>query len=223
LRRDGAITGRLARLLLQLLPLYVERRKHVVRPPQIRIGALQTQLRLVPPRMQADDAGCFLQQRAPLGRFGRDHLRDLPLRDESGGPGSGGGIGEQQVHVARADFPPVHSIDRALRAFDPATDEQLLLVAVGRWCRARPVVEFDDHLREVASRPLGAPGEDDVFHLAAAHLLSGGLAHHPAQRFDDIGLAAAIRPDDAGEPRLDQQFGLVDERLEAGDPQLGEL
>ena len=223
LLRDVAIAGRLTRLLLQLLPLHVERREHVVHPPQVRLGALQAQLRLVPPRMQADDAGCFLQQRAPFGRLGGDHLRHLALRDQSGGARAGGGVGEQQVHVARADLAAIEPVDRALRPLDPPADQQLPLVAPGRGCRARAVVEFDDHLGEVASRPFGAAGEDDVVHLAAAHLPGGGLPHHPAQRFDQVGLAAAVRPDDAGETRFDQQFGLVDERLEAGDAQLGEL
>ena len=48
-----------------------------------------------------------------------------------------------------------------------------------------------------------------------AHGLVRGLAHHPAQRFDQIGLAAAVRPDDAGQARLDQEIGRFDKGLEA--------
>ena len=55
-----------------------------------------------------------------------------------------------------------------------------------------------------AGRVAGA-GEDHVVHAGGAHALVRGLAHDPAQRLDEVRLAAAVRPDDAGEPRLDQK------------------
>src|SRR5262249_15466672 len=50
-----------------------------------------------------------------------------------------------------------------------------------------------------------------------------GLAHNPAQRFDQVRLAAAVRPDHAGEPRLDQEIGRLDEGLEAEQAQSREF
>src|SRR6185437_8997353 len=44
-----------------------------------------------------------------------------------------------------------------------------------------------------------------------------------AQRFDEIGLAAAVRTDHAGEAGLDQEIGRFHERLEAEEAQPGEL
>src|SRR5690348_3705643 len=42
-----------------------------------------------------------------------------------------------------------------------------------------------------------------------------GLAHRPAQRLDQIRLAAAVRTDHAGQPRLDHEVGRLDKGLEA--------
>ena len=49
----------------------------------------------------------------------------------------------------------------------------------------------------------------------AAHVLVGIFAHDPAQGFDEIGFPAAVRPDDAGETRLDQEIGRLAKALEA--------
>ena len=58
-------------------------------------------------------------------------------------------------------------------------------------------------------------GEDHVVHAGRAHVLVGAFAHHPAQRLDEVRLAAAIGPDHAGQPALDEEFGRFDERFEA--------
>src|SRR5271165_6342195 len=50
-----------------------------------------------------------------------------------------------------------------------------------------------------------------------------GLAHRPAQRLDQVGFAAAVRPDDAGEARLDHEVGGFNERLESMESKAREL
>ena len=59
-------------------------------------------------------------------------------------------------------------------------------------------------------RCVGA-GEDHVVHAGRAHGLVRAFAHHPAQRLEQVGFAAAIGADHAGQARLDQQFGRLDE------------
>src|SRR3712207_7266595 len=44
--------------------------------------------------------------------------------------------------------------------------------------------------------------------------LGRAFAHHPADRFEEVGLAAAVGSDDPGQPRLDPQLGWLDEALE---------
>ena len=71
----------------------------------------------------------------------------------------------------------------------------------------------------VARRPRFRSREDQVVHLPAAHGAGGGRPHSPAQGFEQVGLAAAIGADDAGQPRLNPQVGGIDEALEARKPQ----
>src|SRR5262249_14715395 len=56
--------------------------------------------------------------------------------------------------------------------------------------------------------------EDHVEHLLAAQALGGLLAQHPADRIDDVALAAAVRPDDGGDPAVEVELGLVGEAFE---------
>ena len=62
---------------------------------------------------------------------------------------------------------------------------------------------------------LRGAGEDHVVHAAGPHGLGGVGAHHPAQRLQQVRLAAAVRPDDAGDAGLDPELGRIDEGLEA--------
>ena len=68
--------------------------------------------------------------------------------------------------------------------------------------------------RPSGGRPDGA-GEDDVLHLAAAQALGALLAHDPGEGVDDVGLARAVGPDDAGDARLEAQRRRGREGLEA--------
>jgi hypothetical protein len=85
------------------------------------------------------------------------------------------------------------------------------------------VFEGQHDLGNVARRPRAGAGEDDVLHLAAAHLLGRGLAHHPLHGFDEVRLAAAVGTDDAGHAGLDGELRRIDEGLEAGEPEFVEL
>ena len=81
--------------------------------------------------------------------------------------------------------------------------------------RAVAVVDGERHLGPAQRRAGGGAGEDDVFHLAAAQGLGPLLAHHPGQGVDDVGLARAVRADDAGDAGLEAEGGRGGERLEA--------
>src|SRR4029079_1431338 len=64
--------------------------------------------------------------------------------------------------------------------------------------------------------------EDHFFHLGAAQQTRALLAEHPANGVGDIGFAAAIRPDDRRDARVEQHLGGVGERFEALQLELGE-
>ena len=212
---DGAVADRLPRLPFERVDLAGELRDDVFQPGEVLLRPAQPQLGLVPPRVQARDAGRLLEHAPALLRLGLDDLADAPLMHHRGRTRAGGGVGEQDVHVARAHLAAVDAVERPGIALDPARDvERLVLVELGGRL-ARAVVDLDRHLGIVASRPVVGAGKDHVVHVGGAQRLVRGLAHHPAQRFHQVGFAAAVGPDHAGEPRLDQEIGRLDEGFEA--------
>ncbi len=213
---DVAVAGRLTGLLLEGLVLDLQGAEHVLQAHQVVLGGAQPQLGLVAPRMEAGDAGCFLEQDAALGRLGGDDVADAALADQSVGPRTGRRVGEQQLHVAGPDLLGIDAVGRAAATLDAAADLELFLAVEGRRCGTVGVVEAEDDLGDVARRTVAGAAEDDVVHAAAAHLLGRGFTHHPAQGFHQVRLAAAVRPDDPGQPLFDQEVCRVDEGLEAG-------
>ena len=182
-------------------------------PRQILLGGLEPQLRLVAARMQPGNPGGLLEHAAALIGPRLDDLADAALMHQSRRARPGGGVGEHHGDIARAHFAAVDAESRALFAHDAARHfERLEFVEVGGRI-ALAVVDRDRDFGVVARRALGIAGEDDVVHLRAAHRLIGGFAHHPAHGFDQIGFAAAVRTDDAGQPGLDLKVGRFDEDL----------
>ena len=134
--------------------------------------------------------------------------------DEGGRTRAGRCVGEHDLHVAGADFAAVDAVGGAGLALDAPGDFDAVGVVESGGRRALRIVDRDRDFGVVARRTAVVAGEDDVIHRRGAHGFVGRLAHHPAQRFDEIGFAAAVRPDDAGQAGFDQEIGRLDERLE---------
>ena len=213
------VAGGLARLALEPAMLLLERADDVFQPVEIGLRSAQPQLRLVAAGVQPGDAGGLFEHPAPLGRLGADQIADLSLVHDRRGAGAGRGVGEQGLHVARARLAAVDAELRAAAALDPARDVDLRPLVIGGRRVAFGVVEGQQHLGHVARRPAGSAREDHLVHLGGPHLPRRGLAHHPAQRLDDIGLAAAIGTDDPGEARIYVEIGRLDEGFEPGEAQ----
>ncbi len=75
------------------------------------------------------------------------------------------------------------------------------------------VVEGDRYFSHAGGREAIAAGEDHVLHLMAAQVAGALLAHGPAQSVDDIGLAAAVRPDDRSDAWIELHGSLLGEGL----------
>ena len=214
-RRDIPVLNGLPRLPLERVNLRSQLFDHILDAQQVRLGRLQPQLRLMPPRMQTGNARSFLQHAPALFGLGLNDLADPALMHQRGRTRAGRGIGEQRHHVACAHFAAVDAVERTLFALDPPRNiDGLVLVELTRRLMLA-VVDPDRDLGRIAAWPVVGARKDHVVHLGRAHGLVRGLAHHPAQRLDQVRLAAAVRPDHAGEPWLDQKIGRFDERLES--------
>ena len=194
-----AVAAGLAGLALQVAELAFELGAQVLGAGQIRLGRAQFQLRLVAARVQTGDIGGFFQNRAAFLRPGTDQSADAALADHGGGARTRRQIGEQGLHVPGPGLPAVDAVGGAAAALDPAADFQFGCSWNGGGARPCGFIEEQRHLGDISRRPAGGAGEDDVLHLAAAQATGAAFAHRPAQRFDDIGLAAPVGSDDAGQ------------------------
>ena len=218
-----AVTHRLARLCFERRGLRGQLSDDILDARQVRLGGFQPQLGLMASRMQAGNARGFLQHAPALLGPRLDDLADAALMHQSGRARTGGRIGKQYADVAGADLAAVDPEGRALFANDAARHfERLGIVESGRRV-AFAVVDLDRDFGVVARRALVVAGEDDVVHFGRAHRLVGGFAHDPAHRLDQIRLAAAVRPDDAGQSGFDDKVGRFDEGFEADQAQPREL
>ena len=117
---DFAEADRLPRLLLQAVDLAGELADHVLDAEQIGFGRLEAEFGLVAAGMQAGDASGVFQHAAALFRLGLNDFADLALVDQRRRTRAGGGIREQDLHVAGAHVAAVDAVDRAGLALDPA-------------------------------------------------------------------------------------------------------
>ncbi len=161
-------------------------------------------------------------RRRELG-LGVDDLADLALAHERGRTGAGRGIGEQQLHVARAHLAAVDAVGGTDLALDPARHLEHVGVVERRRRAAVGIVDEQNHLGGIAHGPVGGAGEDHLVEILGAHRLVRAFAHHEAQRLDQIGLAATVGADDARHARLDLEIGRLDERLEPNQTKTREL
>jgi hypothetical protein len=214
-----AVAVRLARLALEAVDLRVDLLQHILDANEIVLCALQPKLGFVPTRVEAGDARGFLEdQAARLGLSGND-LANLALAHERGRASAGRSVGEQELHIARPHFLAVDAVGRTVVALDPPRDLDRLGIIERGGRAAVGIAEHEPDFGVVARGPSARAREDHVLHAGGAHVLIRTLAHHPAQGFDQVRLAAAIRPDDAGEAGLDLELGAIAEALEAGQAQ----
>ena len=80
--------------------------------------------------------------------------------------------------------------------------------------RAIGIVDRHHDFGVVARRTVAGTGKDHRIHVGGAQRFVRGLAHRPAQRLDQIGFAAAVRSDHAGQAGFDHEVSGFNERLE---------
>ena len=179
---------------------------------QVAVGGVELAERLLLALAVLEDAGGLLDEAAAvLGGRVQDRV-ELALPDDHVHLAADAGVAEQLLHVEEAAAAAVDGVLGAAVAEHRAADRDLGVVDRQR---AVGVVDGELHLGATQRRTAGGAGEDDVLHLAAAQALGALLAHHPGERVDDVGLARAVGPDDAGDAGLELERRGGREGLEA--------
>ena len=182
-------------LALELLQLARDLITHVLQALQILSGIPDAALGLAPALLVNGDPGRFLQITPQILRTGLDEPRDRALLDNGvatrAQPRAQKDIGDIALTAAR----PVEVVVRLGVAGDLALDGDLAVGGVRAADAAVTVIE-DELDRRLADRLARRRAiKDHVRHGLAAQVLRRALAHDPAHRVDDVGLAAAVGPD----------------------------
>src|SRR5690606_2143930 len=158
-----------------------------------------------------EDAGGLLDEPAALLGGGPQHGVELALADDDVHLPADAGVGQQLLDVEQPAGRAVDGVVGATVAEHRPRDGDLAVVD-GQ--RAVAVVDGHGDLGAPQRGASAGAGEDDVLHLATAQALGALLAHDPGEGVDDVGLARAVGPDDAGDPRLQPQCRRGREGLE---------
>ena len=189
-------------LAAQRLELTADLREQVAQPHQVAVGRVELAERLLLALAVLEDASGLLDEAAPVLRGRVQDRVELALSDDHVHLAADAGVAEQLLDVEQAAGRAVDGVLGPARPEHGPADRDLGVLDRER---AVAVVDRQQNLGPAQRRTAGRAGEDDVLHLAAAQRLGALLAHHPGERIHDVGLAGAVRPDDAGDARLELQ------------------
>ena len=209
-------------LRVELFELHAELDPDVFDAGEVLAGVREPCLGFLAPLLVLGDAGRLLEEYPQLLRLRLDHARDHPLLDDRVRPRPEAGAEEEIVDVAAANRDVVDVVRGILVARQHALDRQLDVAAPLSADPARAVVEVELDRRAADGLALAGAVEDHVLHRFAAQRRGLRFAEDPAHGVDHVGLAAAVRPDDADELTRRRDGGRIDERLEACELDVGE-
>jgi hypothetical protein len=170
------------------------------------------------------DARGLVEQAAPVIGTRRDDESDAPLLDDGVGLRAHARAQEKLHDVSEARRHAVEKVFAVAAAIETTGHHHLLGTygapgdAAWRGVRAkRQRIEGQRHLRQTGRTPGFGAGEDHVIHGAAAKMLRGLLPHDPANRVDDVRLAASVGAHDRRDRFREAYRGPIDERFEPTD------
>ena len=209
-------------LTLQVTDLLVDLVTQVLQPLEVLPGVGNAALGLLASLLVPRDPRRLFDEGAHVIGLGLDEAGDHALLDDRVAARAETGPEEQLGDVLAAAAGAVDVVGARAVARDLATQRHFGIGRIGATDLAVGVVEhqLDRRLADRLARARAV--EDDIGHGVATQVLGGQFAHHPAHGIDDIGLAAAVRTDDAGEVAGEGDGGRVDEGLEPGELDLGQ-
>ena len=130
-----------------------------------------------------------------------------------------GGVGKDEGDIFGAHVPAIRPIGRSGAAFNPSGNFQFLIAVM---CSVAIIATFRQYsdFGKVTWRAGRCTRKDHIFHASAAHRFCAAFAHDPTDRFQQVGFAATVRPDDTRQAVFDPQFGGLDKAFEADKFQL---
>src|SRR5581483_5043002 len=231
LRLDAMVLLGAARLSLERGHLAVELAEHVLNAHEVVARPLHLPFGGDLPAPEARGARRLFDEEAALLGLRVDELVDAALLDDRVRLRADARPEEELRDVLQATGSAVDGVLRFARAEVAARDEDLARPSeLGGEAARGELVRLRAHrLREVVlvaleqQRDLGHPersvlgvaGEHDVLHGRAAEVLRTLLAEHPADRVDDVRLAAPVRADDRRHAGRQLENRRLHERLEA--------
>jgi len=207
---------RCARLPFQVFELLFDFVAHVAHAVEILARRLDAAFGFLAALLVLGDAGGFLEMIAQLLGIGFDELADHALLDDRITARTKAGAEENIGDVAATAAHAVQEILRLSVATDDALDRDLVVARVFADDEAIGIVENELDHRAADGLASRRSGEDHVGQRIAAQAARRAFAHDPADRVDDVRLAATVRADDARHVGRQMQRGRIDERLEAG-------
>jgi hypothetical protein len=208
---QGFVLLRLARLALQGAQLPAHLVHDILDAHQVLAGGVELALGLVALLLVPGDPGCLLDEHPALVGLRGEDVVELLLVHHRVRPRVGAGAGEQVQDVAQARGRAVEEVLALPRPVEAPRHRDL----APRDAEGAVVSEGQLHLGQAHGLARGRAVEDQVLHAVAAEGPGALLAQCPPHRVRQVGLAAAVRTDDSGNPRQDLHLGPLAERLEA--------
>ena len=204
-----------ARLTLQLPDPLGDLVNHVIETLQVLTGMADPVLGLPAPFLVLGNAGSFLEIHTQFVRFRVDQSRDHALLDDCIAVGAEAGTQKHGHDVLAPALHPVQKVFGLAVAHHLPAHRYLRVGGIFSTQPALAVVK-DQFDRGLARRAAGRGAvEDHVFHRIAAQV-PAAFTHHPADRINDVGFAAAVGSYNPHHGRREGKRGRVHERLEPG-------
>ena len=182
--------------------------------PNDHVGAVEAVRCLLASGAQRAHAGRLLHEGSTLSRSCLDDAVDIVLHHDGVAVLGEPGPAEQSLEVAQPGAVAVDAeLGVTLAARDAPAHRHLGILG---WQAAILVVHHELHLGESHALTATAARVDDLVHALAAELAGVRLTERPAHGVDQVALAAAVRPDDRGDPRVEEHLATSGERLEPG-------
>ena len=188
--------------------------KNFVEPREIGLGRAQLLLGILAADVQARDAGGFLQHCRRSAGLAAMTAPIRPWLTSAGECAPVAASANSKRDVLGADVAAVDAVGRAGAALDPADDLAFASAAVVAAAARSSRIETSAKSR---GGRVAVPAKITSSMPPPRSDLGLELAHRPADRFEQVGLAAAVGADDAGQAGLDPQLGRLDEALEAAE------